>query len=341
MSAFFSALGKYQRHVRLDAQRRRSSPTCSTRGRATTTARSRRRSTAPNIPTSVYTRLDRRRQPAPADVPSLPEAAAEDDEAAGAALLRPLRAARRVGGSQLHGRGSEKHVLTALAPLGPDYAAAAKRAFNERWIDLYPNEGKRVGRLLERRRLRRAPVHAAQLQRQVHGREHGGARARPHDAELLLEQDAAVPDRVDYPIFVAEVASTFNEALLIDYMLKTIKDDDDASCRCSATISRTSRARCSGRRSSPSSSCASTRWREGRADHRRGARQALRRDHRRSTTATTRASASSTTTSPTSGRSSRTSTATSTCSSTRRPSPRRRRCRRRCWPATRRRRSAT
>jgi oligoendopeptidase F len=30
----------------------------------------------------------------------------------------------------------------------------------------------------------------------------------------------------DYPIFVAEVASTFNEALLIDYMLKQIKDDN-------------------------------------------------------------------------------------------------------------------
>ena len=30
----------------------------------------------------------------------------------------------------------------------------------------------------------------------------------------------------DYPIFVAEVASTFNESLLIDHMLKTIKDDD-------------------------------------------------------------------------------------------------------------------
>jgi oligoendopeptidase F len=30
----------------------------------------------------------------------------------------------------------------------------------------------------------------------------------------------------DYPTFVAEVASTFNESLLIDYMLKTIKDDD-------------------------------------------------------------------------------------------------------------------
>jgi oligoendopeptidase F len=31
----------------------------------------------------------------------------------------------------------------------------------------------------------------------------------------------------DYPIFVAEVASTFNEALLIDYMLKQIKDDNE------------------------------------------------------------------------------------------------------------------
>jgi oligoendopeptidase F len=30
----------------------------------------------------------------------------------------------------------------------------------------------------------------------------------------------------DYPIFVAEVASTFNEALLLDYMLKNIKDDN-------------------------------------------------------------------------------------------------------------------
>ena len=48
----------------------------------------------------------------------------------------------------------------------------------------------------------------------------------PHDAVVPLEQDAALPAR-RYPIFVAEVASTFNEALLIDHMLKTITDDDD------------------------------------------------------------------------------------------------------------------
>ena len=36
-------------------------------------------------------------------------------------------------------------MLEALAPLGPEYAAASKRAFSERWIDLFPNEGKRAG----------------------------------------------------------------------------------------------------------------------------------------------------------------------------------------------------
>ena len=47
----------------------------------------------------------RRREPGPADVPSLPAAAQEDDGAARPALLRSLRAARRVGRSELHARG--------------------------------------------------------------------------------------------------------------------------------------------------------------------------------------------------------------------------------------------
>ena len=36
---------------------------------------------------------------------------------------------------------AERNILAALAPLGPEYAAGAKRAFTERWIDMYPNEG--------------------------------------------------------------------------------------------------------------------------------------------------------------------------------------------------------
>jgi oligoendopeptidase F len=40
---------------------------------------------------------------------------------------------------------AQRNILAALAPLGPEYAAAAKRAFSERWIDLYPSEGKASG----------------------------------------------------------------------------------------------------------------------------------------------------------------------------------------------------
>ena len=71
----------------------------------------------------------------------------------------------------------------------------SRRAFNERWIDLMPTEGKKSGAYSNGARLRRPPLHADQLQRQVHRHEHGGARARAHDAELPVEQDAAVPPR--------------------------------------------------------------------------------------------------------------------------------------------------
>ena len=40
---------------------------------------------------------------------------------------------------------AEKNVLAAVAPLGPAYGAVVQRAFNERWIDLFPTEGKRSG----------------------------------------------------------------------------------------------------------------------------------------------------------------------------------------------------
>ena len=111
------------------------------------------------------------------------------------ALLRPVRAARRVGGSALHaGRGAGARDR-AMAPLGADYTGVLQRAFKERWLDWYPDRRQGVGRLLERRRLRRAPVHAAELPRAVQRRQHAGPRAGPHDAQLLLEQDAAVRRR--------------------------------------------------------------------------------------------------------------------------------------------------
>jgi oligoendopeptidase F len=40
---------------------------------------------------------------------------------------------------------AEKNILAALAPLGKEYAAGARQAFSDRWIDFYPLEGKAAG----------------------------------------------------------------------------------------------------------------------------------------------------------------------------------------------------
>jgi oligoendopeptidase F len=119
---------------------------------------------------------------------------------------------------------AEKHVMAALKPLGPDYAAAANRAFNERWIDLYPNPGKRSGAYSNGGAY---DVHPYMLIN-YNGKYNDVstiAHELGHTMQSYLSNKTQPYPLADYPIFVAEVASTFNEALLIDYMLKTITDD--------------------------------------------------------------------------------------------------------------------
>ena len=149
---------------------------------------------------------------------------------------------------------AQKHVLAAVAPLGADYQATIQRGVQRAVDRSVAERGQALGRLLQRRRVRRPPLHADQLQRQIHRRQHAGARARPHDAELLLEQDAAVPAR-RLPdlrrrggVHLQRVAAHRPHA---EERSKTTT----RGCRCSATTSRTSRAPCSARRSSPNSSC--------------------------------------------------------------------------------------
>ena len=119
---------------------------------------------------------------------------------------------------------AEKHVTAALKPLGPDYAAAANRAFNERWIDLYPNPGKRSGAYSNGGAY---DVHPYMLIN-YNGKYTDVstiAHELGHTMQSYLSNKTQPYPLADYPIFVAEVASTFNEALLVDYMLKTITDD--------------------------------------------------------------------------------------------------------------------
>lgn len=113
-------------------------------------------------------------------------------------------------------------VLEALAPLGDDYISKVSEGFNNRWIDVYENKGKRNGAY-----------------------SFGSYDSLPY---ILLNFDNKINDMFtlahemghsmhsyytrtnqnyiygDYTIFLAEVASTVNESLLMQYLLKTTTD---------------------------------------------------------------------------------------------------------------------
>ena len=115
-------------------------------------------------------------------------------------------------------------VLESLRPLGPEYAAAAARAFTERWTDWHPAEGKRAGAYSNGGAY---DVHPYMLLN-YNGKYNDMstvAHELGHTMHSFFSNKTQPFPTASYPIFVAEVASTFNEALLIDYMLKTIKDD--------------------------------------------------------------------------------------------------------------------
>ncbi len=120
---------------------------------------------------------------------------------------------------------AEKLILAAIVPLGPEYGAVVKKALNERWIDLYPNDGKRAGAYSNGGAY---DVHPFMLIN-YNGKYNDVstlAHELGHTMQSYLSNKAQPYPTARYPIFVAEVASTFNEALLIDYMLKTIKEDN-------------------------------------------------------------------------------------------------------------------
>jgi oligoendopeptidase F len=143
MAAYFKALGGYSRTfgttMNGEAQKVRSSPR-----RASIRPRSRWRSTAPNIPVSVYSRLvDGVNKNLPAFHRYLK--LRKQILASTAALLRPLRAAGRLGEAGIHAGGGAEAGARRGGAARPEYQATIQRAFKERWIDLLPNEGKRSG----------------------------------------------------------------------------------------------------------------------------------------------------------------------------------------------------
>jgi oligoendopeptidase F len=116
-------------------------------------------------------------------------------------------------------------VLDAMKPLGDDYVKVLKQSFDERWIDVYPTAGKRSGAYSNGSVYDVHPYVLLNYNDQYEdvstlAHEMGHAM---HSYYSNTNQPFALSD---YSIFVAEVASTFNEVLLMDKMLKEIKDDD-------------------------------------------------------------------------------------------------------------------
>ena len=116
---------------------------------------------------------------------------------------------------------AKQTVYDAVAPLGEDYRAVLKEAFDNRWIDVYENEGKRAGAYAAS-----IPVHPFVLLNYTGTLDAQFTLAHEMGHALHSYLSAKNQSFIDsqYVIFVAEVASTCNEALLMEHLLAKTTD---------------------------------------------------------------------------------------------------------------------
>jgi oligoendopeptidase F len=119
---------------------------------------------------------------------------------------------------------AQAHVLASMAPLGEAYTSVVRRAFGERWLDWYPTEGKRSGAYSNGGAY---DVHPYMLLNYLGQYNDMSTLTHElgHTMHSYLSNKTQPYPTANYSIFVAEVASTFNEALLVEHMLQQIKDE--------------------------------------------------------------------------------------------------------------------
>lgn len=117
-------------------------------------------------------------------------------------------------------------VKEALLPLGDDYQKSLAKAFDERWIDVFETKGKRSGAYSSGTTYGVHPYVLLNWNNQLNdvftlAHEMGH---NMHSHYTGLHQPYAY---ANYSIFLAEVASTANEALLLDYLIERAKSDEE------------------------------------------------------------------------------------------------------------------
>jgi oligoendopeptidase F len=115
-------------------------------------------------------------------------------------------------------------VLAALAPLGREYVdVLAEGLRSKRWCDRYENKGKRSG-AFSSGSYGAPPYMLMNYKQDVFADVYTLAHEAGHSMHSWFSQNSQLFQDYEYPIFLAEVASTFNEELLTHHLLKTTSD---------------------------------------------------------------------------------------------------------------------
>ena len=119
---------------------------------------------------------------------------------------------------------AKQMVIEAIEPLGKEYVARVKKAFEDRWVDVYPNKGKESGAFssgtFDSNPFIKMNFTGTLDSVSTLAHEMG------HSQHSWLTHHNQPFQYADYTMFVAEVASTVNENLLIEKLLKEEKDLD-------------------------------------------------------------------------------------------------------------------
>lgn len=117
---------------------------------------------------------------------------------------------------------AKETILKALEPMGSEYLSIVKKGFDERWIDVYENEGKRSGAYS----WGTYSCHPFILMN--YDNKTGDMFTLAHEMGHALHSYYSVQTQPyiysSYTIFLAEIASTVNEALLMEYLLNIETD---------------------------------------------------------------------------------------------------------------------
>lgn len=120
---------------------------------------------------------------------------------------------------------AQELVLEAVSPLGKDYSDTVRSAFASRWIDVYPNRGKSGG-AYSSGTYRSNPYILTNFTGSLESVS-TIAHEMGHSMHSYLSNTHQPPQYADYTIFVAEVASTVNENLLIEDLLSKAAEPEE------------------------------------------------------------------------------------------------------------------